>query len=50
MFLFDGSGVVSCVRRGDAAVEGEEKRVWWCQRERRTKTGLEGDGEELRAG
>jgi hypothetical protein len=37
--LFDGPGVVSCVRRGDADVEGEKKRVWWCQRKRgRSKT------------
>jgi hypothetical protein len=35
--LFDGPDVVSCVRRGDAAVEGEKKRVWCCQSERRTR-------------
>jgi hypothetical protein len=35
--LFDGPDVVSCVRRGDAVVEGEKKRVWCCQSERRTR-------------
>jgi hypothetical protein len=43
--LFDGPGVVSCVRRGDAEVEGEKKRVWCCQRERRiSRTGRQVEG------
>jgi hypothetical protein len=51
--LFDGLGAVSCVRRGDAEVEGGKKRVWCCQRERQTRqdwTEVERGGGKLRAG
>jgi hypothetical protein len=44
--------VVSCVRWGDAEVEGEKKRVWWCQRERRIRrdwTEVKRGREKLRA-
>ena len=51
--LFDGPGVVSCVRRGDAEVEGEKKWVWCCQSERRIRQDwaeVKRGGEELRTG